>query len=182
MLIVITGPSGVGKTTIINSLLRGDKNLKYSVSLTTRKPRHNEKHGIDYYFINEDKFKEMIENNELVEWSEVYGKYYGRSKKELDELSSNYDVLVGIDVQGALKLKKAYPNGVFIFILPKSKEALEKQLRGRGTDDESSIKIRLDSAMQEMEKSCNFDYKVVNDVVNKAVKEIQSIIIGKNAC
>ena len=179
MLIVITGPSGVGKTTIIKALMETDPNLKYSVSLTTRKPRHNEKHGVDYNFIGIDEFKEKIKKDELAEWSEVYGKYYGRSKQELDELSSNYDVLVGIDVQGAMKLQEVYPHGIFIFILPKSEEALDAQLRGRGTDDELSIKTRLDAAMDEMRKANNFDYNVVNDIVDKAVREIQSIVIAK---
>jgi guanylate kinase len=179
MLIVITGPSGVGKTTIIKALMKADPNLKYSVSLTTRKPRHNEKHSVDYYFISVEEFKDKIEKDELVEWSEVYGRHYGRTKKELDELSINSDVVVGIDIQGAIKLKKAYPQGVFIFILPKSEKALEDQLRGRGTDDESSIKTRLDAAMHEMGNANSFDYKVINDIVGEAVKKIQSIIIAE---
>jgi guanylate kinase len=179
MLIVITGPSGVGKTTIINSLIEANPNLKYSVSMTTRKPRQGEKNGVDYYFISDEEFKDKIRKGELAEWSEVYENFYGRSKHELEDLSKNHDVLVGIDVQGAIKLREIYPHGVFIFILPKSIEALEKQLRGRGTDDESSIKTRLDKALQEIEKADNFDYKVVNDIVERAVKEIQLIIKEK---
>jgi guanylate kinase len=179
MLIIITGPSGVGKTTIIKSLLETDSNLRYSVSLTTRECRYNEHDGVDYHFISTEEFKEKIAKDELAEWSEVYGKYYGRLKKDLDELSREFDVLVGIDVQGALKLKKTHPYSVFIFILPNSETALEQQLRGRGTDDESSINTRLDSAIHEIEKADNFDYKVVNNTVGEAVKTIRAIMIAE---
>lgn len=177
MLIVITGPSGVGKTTIINSLLKQDPNLKYSVSMTTRQPRHNEKNGVDYHFVSEDEFKARIEKNEFIEWSEVYGKYYGRLKKDLEDTTS--DTLIGIDVQGALKLKRIYPQAVFIFILPKSEKALEMQLRGRRTEDESSLRVRLDNAINEIKRADEFDYKVVNDEVNDTVKKIMCIIIAE---
>ncbi|MDQ1316748.1 MAG: guanylate kinase [Candidatus Poribacteria bacterium] len=179
MLIIITGPSGVGKTTIIKALLETDPKMRYSVSLTTRERRHNEQDGVDYHFISKEEFKSKIENDELAEWSEVYGKYYGRLRKDLDELSRQFDVLVGIDVQGALKLKKTHPYGIFIFILPKSEIALEQQLRGRRTEDESSLSIRLSSAIKEIEKAGNFDYKVVNDIIDEAVKKVQAIMIAE---
>ncbi len=179
MLIVITGPSGVGKTTIIKSLLDLYPDLKYSVSMTTRQPRHNEKNGVDYHFVSEEEFKSRIEKDEFIEWSEVYGKYYGRLKKDLEEISRESDVLVGIDVQGAEKLKEKYPECVSIFILPKSESALESQLRGRRTESEESLKTRLSTAIQEMEKADIFDYKVVNDKVFEAVKKIQCIITAE---
>lgn len=179
MLIIITGPSGVGKTTIIRSLIKADPKLKYSVSLTTRDPRPHEIDGVDYHFISVDEFKEKIKNNEFAEWSEVYGKYYGRLKKDLEEISRENDVLVGIDVQGAEKLKSKYPDGVSIFILPRSESALESQLRGRGTESEESLKIRLNTAIQEIKKADIFDYKVVNDKVYEAVRKIQCIIIAE---
>lgn len=177
MLIVITGPSGVGKTTIINALLKQDPNLKYSVSMTTRQPRHNERHGIDYHFVSEEEFKDRIEKDEFIEWSEVYGKYYGRLKKDLEDTTS--DILIGIDVQGALKLKKICPQAVFIFILPKSEKALEMQLRGRGTESESSLKDRLNSAIYEIKMADEFDYKVVNNEINETVKKIMCIIVAE---
>ena len=180
MLIIITGPSGVGKTTIIKALMKSDTRLIYSVSLTTRELRHNEQDGVDYRFVSVEEFKEKIAKDELAEWSEVYGKYYGRLRKELDELSRHSDVLVGIDVQGAAKLKKTHPHGVFIFILPKSEVALEQQLKGRGTEDELSIKTRLNAAIHEIEKADSFDYKVVNDTVNESVKKIQAIMIAES--
>jgi guanylate kinase len=179
MLIVITGPSGVGKTTIIKSLLDLDPNLKYSVSMTTREPRNDEEHGVDYHFVSVEEFKDRIDKGELVEWSEVYGKYYGRLKKDLDDLPNTFDVLVGIDVQGATKLKETHPQGVFIFILPKSEKALELQLRGRRTESELSLKARLNAAIHEMDKADNFDYKIINDEVSEAVNKIRCIMVAE---
>jgi len=176
MLVVITGPSGVGKTTIIKSLLKMDPDLKYSTSLTSRKQRPDELDGNDYRFISTEEFQKKIENDEFVEWSEVYGKYYGRSRKDLEELMRCGDVLIGIDVQGAAKLQARYPEGIFIFMLPRSEDALQAQLRGRKTDDEASIKVRLGAALQEMKKASDFDYTVVNDKIDETVKEIQSIL------
>lgn len=174
MLVVITGPSGVGKTTIIKSLLKVDSDLKYSTSVTSRQRRPDD--GNDYSFISAEEFQKKIENDEFVEWSEVYGKYYGRLKKDLEELMRSGDVLVGIDVQGAEKLQIRYPKGIFIFLLPRSEDALQSQLRGRETDDEASIKIRLGTALQEMKKANDFNYAVVNDKIDETVKEIQSIL------
>jgi guanylate kinase len=179
MLIVITGPSGVGKTTIIKSLLGSDPSLKYSVSMTTRDPRPDEEHGIDYHFVSVEEFKDRIDKGELVEWSEVYGKYYGRLREDLDDLPNMADVLVGIDVQGATKLKETHPQGVFIFILPKSEKALEVQLKGRRTESEESLRTRLDSAIHEMDRADDFDYKVLNDEVIEAVKKIKCIMVAE---
>ena len=179
MLVVITGPSGVGKTTIINHLLKLEPKFKYSVSMTTRKPRHNEVDGLDYKFVNLKEFQKAITNDELVEWSEVYGEYYGRLKKDLDDLMRHNDVLIGIDVQGAKKLQDKYPDEVFIFLLPKSEEALEKQLKGRGTDDEKSLKTRLDAAMQEISQAGDFKYNVVNDKIHNTVKEVYDILMAE---
>ena len=176
MLIVITGPSGVGKTTIIKSLLKADPGLMYSTSLTSRQPRPDEIDGIDYSFTGLEEFRAKIKNDEFAEWSEVYGKYYGRLKKDLEEQMSNGDVVVGIDVQGAKKLQASYPEGVFIFMLPRSEIALEAQLRGRGTDDDISIKTRLNAALQEIEQADDFEYTVVNDKIDKTVKEMQAIL------
>lgn len=176
MLVVITGPSGVGKTTIIKSLLKSDPDLKYSASLTSRPPRPGEVEGTDHRFVSPEEFQEKIKNDEFVEWSEVYGEYYGRVRKDLEELMKRGDVLVGIDVQGAMKLRAKYPEGVFIFLWPKSEAALEAQLRGRKTDDEASIKTRLDAAPREMKQASDFDHIVVNDKVDKTVKEVQSVL------
>lgn len=182
MLIVITGPSGVGKTTVIESLLKSDPNLEYSVSLTTRQPRAGEVNAVDYLFVSDEEFQKAIANGEFAEWSEVYGRYYGRLEKDLEEQMRCGDVLVGIDVQGALKLRSKYPEGVFIFLLPRSQKALEGQLRGRKTDDENSVKTRLDAALQEMRQAESFDYKVVNYKIGETVRKIKSILTAeKNA-
>jgi guanylate kinase len=176
MLIVITGPSGVGKTTIIKSLLKAEPGLAYSTSITSRQPRSDEVDGIDYKFISHEEFQAKIENDEFAEWSKVYDKYYGRLKRDLNEQMSNGDVILGIDVQGAKKIQTRYPEGVFIFMLPRSEAALEAQLRGRKTDDETSIKTRLNAALQEIGQADDFKYVVVNDRVDRTVKEVQSII------
>ena len=176
MLVVITGPSGVGKTTIIKSLLKADPCLQYSTSQTSRQPRANELGGVDYRFISAEEFQERVRNDEFVEWSEVYGRYYGRLRSDLEELLGNGDVLVGIDVEGAVKLQNEYPEGIFIFMLPPSEAALEARLRDRKTDDEASIKTRLEAALQEMEQADNFDYKVVNSKIDKTVEEIRAYI------
>jgi len=172
MLVVITGPSGVGKTTIIEALLKADPKFRYSTSLTTRQPRHGEVDGVSYHFTSLEDFRKKIQRDEFAEWSEVYGKYYGRLKKDLDDMMRHGDVLVGIDIQGAKKLRDKYPKSIFIFLLPRSEAALEKQLRGRKTDDEASIKTRLDAALREMEQADDFDYTVVNDKINETVKKV----------
>ena len=175
MLVVITGPSGVGKTTIIKLLLEAEPDLQYCRSLTTRERRSDEDE-IYYRFISEQEFLEGIRKGEFAEWSEVYGKYYGRLKRDLDNLMRNGHVLIGIDPQGAAKLQEQYPEGVFIFLLPRSEEALEAQLRGRKTDDESSIRVRLDAALQEMHHADDFGHKVVNDRIEETVRKVQSIL------
>ena len=179
MLMVITGPSGVGKTTIIESLLKSDPNLKYSVSLTTRQPRSGEVNGVDYFFVSDEEFQKAIANGEFAEWSEVYGRYYGRLERDLEEQTRRGDVLVGIDVQGALKLQSKYPEGVFIFLMPRSQKALETQLRGRKTDDEASVKTRLDAALQEMRQAESFDYKIVIYKIGETVGKIKSILTAE---
>ena len=179
MLVIITGPSGVGKTTIIEWMLKADPNLKYSVSLTTRQPRPGEVDGIDYRFVSSEEFHEKIEKGEFAEWSEVYGEYYGRLEKDLNDLMHRCDALVGIDVQGAMKLRDKYSEGVFIFLLPKSKAVLAERLRKRRTEDEVSMKTRLDAAFKEMSQADNFDYAVVNDKISETVKKIQSILIAE---
>jgi guanylate kinase len=132
--------------------------------------------GVDYRFISLEEFQAKIENDEFVEWSEVYGEYYGRLKGDLEKQMRSGDVVVGIDPQGAAKLLAKYPEGIFIFLLPRSEAALETQLRGRRTDDEASIKRRLKAALQEMKQADNFEYRVVNDKIDKTVKEVQSIL------
>lgn len=174
---VISAPSGSGKTTVIKKLLKKLKTLYFSISFTTRKKRKGEMEGKDYYFISEDKFKKMIKNKELLEWANVHNNFYGTGKNEiLKRIKKGQNVLLDIDIQGSIKIKKKYPESIHIFLLPPSYEELEKRLRGRGDLNEKNIKIRLKNAKKEIKKWKNYDYIVLNDNVKNAVDLISSII------
>ena len=175
-LFIISGSSGVGKGTVIKELLKHAGNLSLSVSSTTRKPREGEVHGKNYYFLSKDEFENAIKNDEFLEWAEFSSNKYGTSKKTVEEqLDKGQNVLLEIEVQGAMQVKKKIPEAVLIFILPPSRDELEKRLRGRGTESEEAISKRLNTIEFEMKESENYDYKVVNDTVERAVGEILSI-------
>jgi guanylate kinase len=176
MMIVLSAPSGTGKTTICKKILRSLPNLKMSISHTTRKPREGEKDGVDYYFVDENTFKRMIENEEFVEWAKVYGNYYGTSKKVIDELyQSGNDILFDIDIQGAKNIKKIYKKSILIFMLPPSIEELERRLKNRN-EDADTIKNRLKKVADEVKEYKFYDYLVLNDDIEEAFKEIMCII------
>jgi len=177
LLIVLSGPSGVGKGTVCQLLRQRAENLVYSVSATTRAPRPGEVDGVNYFFKTRQEFENMISRDELLEWAEYVGNYYGTPAhfvyKMLDE---GKDVILEIDVQGAMKVKQKYPDAVFIFLAPPSLAELEKRITGRGTDDESTIRRRMSEALNEIRLMEHYDYIVVNDQIDCACRRIMSII------
>ncbi|WP_371370918.1 guanylate kinase [Sporomusa aerivorans] len=180
ILIVISGPSGTGKGTICRELLRSNPRLKYSISATTRKPRTGEVDGVNYIFVARDQFQAMIHNNELLEWAEVYGNYYGTPRQYvLEQLQNGYDVVLEIDTQGAMKVKETFPEGVFIYIIPPSLDELADRIYKRGTDSLESIKTRLNCASVELAQAQNYHYVVVNDQVAAAVQKVEIIITAE---
>lgn len=180
LLIVVSGPSGCGKGTICNELLKRNQNFNISISTTTRKPRLGEIDGKSYFFVSEEKFKEMIENNEFMEYAHVHSNFYGTPKKfVLDKLKKGENVLLEIDVQGALQIKKIYPKGVYIFILPPSMDELKDRITKRGTETESDISKRFKAAYEELNYAKEYDYLVVNDELLDAVEKIESIITAE---
>ena len=177
LLILISGPSGTGKGTVCDLLRKNHPEISYSISATTRQPRPGEQDGVNYYFYDKEKFRQMIDAGELLEWAEVYGNYYGTPKqKVLDRLNAGEDILLEIDTQGALNVMKAVPEGLFIFLLPPSLEELANRLKGRGTETEESLQRRLGAAVDEIKIAHNYRYVVVNDEVEAAEKAIAGII------
>lgn len=179
ILIVLSGPSGAGKGTICKELLK-ETDIKYSISATTRKPRKGEKHGREYFFLSKEEFQKKIQEDEFLEWACVYDNYYGTPKSFVEEvLSKGYDCILEIDPQGALKVKQKKPDAVYIFICPPSFNELANRITNRGTEDIQEIKKRLSCAKEEMLSVENYNYVVVNDVVENAVKKIKAIILAE---
>lgn len=177
VLLVLSGPSGAGKGTICHKLREKRNDLSYSVSATTRAPRKGEIDGKDYFFITIDRFKEMIANDEMLEYAEIYGNYYGTPKPYvMNILDQGKDVVLEIDPQGALQIKKHFPDAVFVFIVPPSLDELTKRIYNRGTDSEEVIKRRLSAATSELEYASKYDYIIVNDEVEKATNKVSNII------
>lgn len=178
-LFVISAPSGAGKTTLCRKLLDRMSDIKMSVSYTTREPRRGEIHDEDYTFVTRETFKKMIDKGEFAEWAMVHGNLYGTSIKRVKELNSKgYDIILDIDIHGAMQLKKSYKGAVYIFILPPTMEALQKRLIHRKTDSEETITKRLDNAKAEISEYKNYDYIIVNDRIDTAYKELESIVLS----
>ncbi|MEA4932438.1 MAG: guanylate kinase [Lawsonibacter sp.] len=176
-LIVLSGPSGVGKSTVIAELMGQRNNLYFSISYTTRQPRVGEQDGVNYHFVDHREFERMIADDELLEYAEYVNNYYGTSLKAIrDCLASGIDVLLDIEVQGAAKVKASCPEALFIFIIPPSFEELSRRLHRRNTDSEDVIVGRLEKAKLEFKEIPRYDYLVINDKVSNAVYEIQAIL------
>ena len=181
-LFVLSGPSGAGKGTICKQLLAETEDLELSVSMTTRAPRNGETEGISYYFTDKDTFIECIGRGDLLEYAQVYGNYYGTPKKlVIEKLSQGIDVILEIDMQGALKVKENYPAGVFIFILPPSMSELRKRLTGRGTETAEAIEMRLGETVKELSYIDKYDYCVVNGVLEEAVARVKAIVVAEHS-
>lgn len=178
LLIVVSGPSGAGKGTICKRLLEKNPNLGYSISATTRAPRTGEVNGVNYWFLSKEEFQKMIAEDGLLEWAEVYGNYYGTpAQKVRDSLAEGKNILLEIDTQGAALVRKKFPEGVYIYILPPSLEELKRRIIGRGTDSAESIERRLSCAREEMGcASEQYNYLVLNDEVELAVERVETII------
>lgn len=176
-LIVLSGPSGAGKSTVLAEVFRRRDNLHFSVSYTTRAPRAGEQDGVNYNFVSREEFERMIADNELLEYAEYVGNYYGTSLKVIhDKLEAGVDVLLDIEVQGAAKVRKLCPDALFIFIAPPSFEELSRRLHGRQTDSEEVISGRLEKAKVELKEIPKYDYLVINDQISQAADEFVSIL------
>ena len=177
-LFVISGSSGVGKGTVIKEFLSKHPEFKLSVSCTTRDKRDGEENGINYFFLSKKEFAECVKNNEFLEWAEFSGNCYGTKKSFVNEtLARGEELILEIDTKGALNVKKIMPEAILIFIAPPSIEELEARLRGRHTETEDAIQKRLASIKLEIENSKYFDYKIVNDTVDSAVKRLEDIML-----
>lgn len=180
ILFVVSAPSGTGKTSLCREMTIKLPNLTHSVSYTTRSPRANEVDGREYFFVNETRFREMIERNEFAEWAEVHGNLYGTHNGHLlDIMNRGEDILLDIDSQGAIQMKKRFKDGVFIYILPPSFEVLKSRLTDRGSESTEEIRKRLKKAKEEIWNYREYYYIVVNDDFKKALNDLKSIIIAE---
>ena len=181
-LFVVTAPSGAGKTSLIDAVMRDDPSLKISVSYTTRAPRPGEKEGVDYHFIDVPTFRAMRERGEFLESAEVHGNHYGTAKRViLDAVAKGEDLILEIDWQGAEQVRRLYPDCVGIFILPPSLEELERRLRGRGQDSEAVMRQRLANAREELAHAGEFKYAIINKDFETARRELAEIIKRERA-
>lgn len=177
LIIVVSAPSGVGKTTIIRYLLGQRQDLTLTVSATTRKPRLGEREGIDYYFITEEEFLSKIEKNEFLEYAKIHDALYGTLKSEFEErLKSNKHVILELDIQGMRSIKAIFPEAISVFILPPSMREMERRLRNRGTESEEKIKMRISRAIEEMKFRNEFDYNIINYEVEQSAYDLNTII------
>lgn len=176
-LMVLSGPSGVGKGTVCDALLKENLDIKYSISATTRKMRPTEENGKNYFFYSEDEFKKMVEDGKMLEYAKVHGNFYGTPKDfVLKSIENGEVVILEIDVQGAMKVKENYPDAAFVFLLPPDFNELRKRIVNRNTEDKETIDLRMKNAQDEVKFINEYDYAVVNEDVKDTVEKIKAII------
>jgi guanylate kinase len=180
MLLVVSAPSGCGKTTMVKRLLSLDPELIYSVSYTTRSPRLGEREGVDYHFVSPAAFEEMAASGAFAEWAEVHGERYATSARLIDgALIQGRDAVCDIDVQGAARLKERYPDAVLVFVLPPSMEELRRRLSGRNTEESGVVERRLAAARGELNQAGRYDYFIVNDDLEEAVERLHQVVLAE---
>jgi len=182
MLFVITGPSGCGKTSLVKILLKRMRDIQFSISHTTRPKRDSEREGRDYYFISKTEFEKMIRADKFIEWAEIHANYYGTSRREVEMKGSKGDLILDVDVHGARHIKSKLKKAVFIFVLPPSFSELRRRLEARGDERPDAIKKRLELARREIRSYPMFNYVILNDKLDHAVKELEAIILSSRCC
>jgi guanylate kinase len=176
-LIVVSGPSGAGKSTVMERVLAELDRLRFSVSHTTRPPRPGEQEGVQYYFVDEERFAKLRQDNAFLEWATVHAHRYGTARSEYERaVKDGVDLLLDLDVQGAAQVRLRFPDAVTVFILPPSFEALERRLRGRGAGDERSTEQRLRAAAEELPLYKEYDYTVINDDLDRTVDNLKAVV------
>ncbi|MDX2040280.1 MAG: guanylate kinase [Acidobacteriota bacterium] len=179
-LIIVSAPSGAGKTTLVSEVLNRDARIKPSVSFTSRQPRNGEENGVHYHFVSADEFRAMIERGDFLEWAEVHGNLYGTSRRLVEQLrGEGNDVILTIDVQGAEQARKLFPDAVGVFILPPSYQTLLDRLDTRGANGQDDLQLRLRNALDELAQYRNFDYVIINDDLAAATNELTAIILAE---
>ncbi len=180
--VVVSAPSGTGKTSILREVLKICPNLMFSVSYTTRPRRPGEKDGKDYYFVSEEAFRDKVTRGEFAEWKENYGYLYGTSLRMMKEfLHKGHDLVLDLDTRGAMTLKKNYPGGIFVFVVPPSRVELEKRLRGRGVESKQDVDKRLAKALDEIKEIVWYDYVIFNDHLETAIDTLRSIYVAEKS-
>jgi guanylate kinase len=180
MLLIVSAPSGCGKTTMVRALLKRETGLHYSVSYTTRHPRQAEREGVDYHFVSQEAFEELARAGAFAEWAEVYGQRYATSARQIERaLALGEDIVCDIDVQGARRLKGRYPDAVLVFVLPPSVTELERRLCERNTDHPEACRERLAAARAEIAQAAHYDYFIINDDLERAVDSLHQVLLAE---
>ena len=179
-LIIVSAPSGAGKTTLVSEALKRDDRLRTSTSFTSRPPRAGEEQGVHYHFVSRPEFEAMIARGDFLEWAEVHANLYGTSRRVVEGMrASGFDAILTIDIQGAAQARGLFPDAISVFVMPPSLNALIERLESRGTDTADDRQLRLNNALHEMEQYANFDYVVINDDLNRAIDELLAIITAE---